>query len=186
MPLTVARSAGEPWLDARATARLERRVREGLRRARAGGRPTLVSVSAALPGEHDPTAVVCASRRSDEPWFCFEQPDRDRAVLAALGRVRALEAGGPDRFARLAANWRDLAAGALADDPAGPAGSGLVAVGGLAFAAGGGTSPWWRGFAPASFVVPEVSLARRTGNTWLTVNLEVAPDDTGDDALARV
>jgi salicylate biosynthesis isochorismate synthase/menaquinone-specific isochorismate synthase len=31
-----------------------------------------------------------------------------------------------------------------------------------------------------------VSLARRSGETWLTVNLEVAPDDTADDALGRV
>src|SRR5205085_11201251 len=134
-----------------------RRVRDGLRRARSTGRPSLISVSTALPGEHDPTAVVCASRRADEPWFCFEQPDRDGAALAAVGLVRALEADGPGRFARVAATWRELAADALADDPAGPAGSGLVAVGGLAFAAGGGTSPSWRGFAPASFVVPEVA-----------------------------
>jgi salicylate biosynthesis isochorismate synthase/menaquinone-specific isochorismate synthase len=186
MPLTVARSAGEPWLDARAVARLQRRVRDGLRRARATGRPVLISVSTALRGDHDPSAIVCASRRSEEPWFCLEQPDRDGAALAVLGQVRVLEARGRDRFERVAASWHELAAVALADDSAGPAGSGLVAVGGFAFAATGGASPWWRGFAPASFVVPEVSLARQCGETWLTVNLEIAPDDTADDALARV
>ena len=185
MSLTVARSAGEPWLDARAAARLERRVRDGLRRARLAGRPALVSVTSRLRGDHDPTAVVCASRRAGEPWFCFEQPDRDGAALAAVGRVRTLEADGADRSQRVATSWHELAAAALADDPAGPAGSGLVAVGGLAFDADGGGSPWWRGFAPASFVVPAVSLARRSAETWLTVNLEVAPDDTADDALAR-
>jgi salicylate biosynthesis isochorismate synthase/menaquinone-specific isochorismate synthase len=185
VPQTVARFGAEPWLDARALRRLERRTHDGLRRARASGRPTLVSVSAALSAGHDPTAVICASRQGQEPWFCFEQPDRDGAALSAIGVVRALEADGPDRFQRLAASWRALAADALADDPAGPAGSGLVALGGVAFAAGGGQSPWWRGFAPASFVVPEVSLARRSGQTWLTLNLEVAPDDTAEDALAR-
>jgi salicylate biosynthesis isochorismate synthase/menaquinone-specific isochorismate synthase len=186
MPQTVARFAGEPWLDSRAWARLDRRVHDGLRRARSSAAPALASVSAPLPAPHDPTAVVAASRRRDEPWFCLEQPDREAAALAALGQVRALEAEGPDRFRRLAAGWRSLAARALADGQRGPAGSGLVAVGGLAFAAEGGNSPPWRGFAPASLVVPELTLARRASETWLTVNVELAPDDTAEDALDRV
>ena len=65
----------------------------------------------------------------------------------------------------------------------GPGGSGLVALGGFAFARGGGATPAWSGFAPASLIVPEVSLARRSGETRLTVNVEVAPDDTVEDGL---
>jgi salicylate biosynthesis isochorismate synthase/menaquinone-specific isochorismate synthase len=61
-----------------------------------------------------------------------------------------------------------------------------VAVGGFAFAADGGGSPEWEGFAPASLVVPEVSLARRGDHVALTVNADVAPDDTAGDLLARV
>jgi salicylate biosynthesis isochorismate synthase/menaquinone-specific isochorismate synthase len=86
----------------------------------------------------------------------------------------------------VAASWRDLAAAALADDVDGPGGSGLVAVGGFAFAPGGGAGPRWSGFAPASMIVPEVSLARRGRRTWLTVNVDLSPDDTPADALARV
>jgi salicylate biosynthesis isochorismate synthase/menaquinone-specific isochorismate synthase len=186
MPQTVARFAGEPWLDFRAAGRLEHRVRDGLRRARSTGAPVLASVSTALRDALDPTAVVVAGRRPGEPWFCLEQPEREAAALATLGQVRVLEADGPDRFRRLAASWRSLAAHALADDLSGPAGSGLVAVGGFAFAPGGGSSPQWLGFAPASFVIPEVALSRRAGETWLTINLELAPDDTADDALERV
>jgi salicylate biosynthesis isochorismate synthase/menaquinone-specific isochorismate synthase len=185
MPRTAARSAGDHWLDVRTAARLQRRVQEGLRRARAQGTPTLVSVTAAVAAAPDPSAVIAASRRAEEPWFCFEQPDRDGFALAALGQVRALEAAGPERFERLAASWRSLAAGALADDHTGPDASGLVAVGGLAFAGDGGHSPAWKGFAPASFVVPAITLVRRSGETWLTLNLDVAPDDTAGDALDR-
>ena len=185
MPLTVARSPGEPWLDAGTVARLDRRVHEGLRRARSSGTPVLVSVCSVIRSAPDPSAVVARSRRPDEPWFCFEQPERDGFALAALGQVRTLERAGPDRCERVAASWRALAADALADDPSGPAGSGLVAVGGLAFAADGATSHSWKGFAPASFLVPEVALARRAGQTWLTVNLDLAPDDTAADARVR-
>lgn len=74
----------------------------------------------------------------------------------------------------------------LADTPAGPPGSGLVALGGFAFAPDGGHGPRWQGFAPASLVVPEISLARLGGKGWLTVNVDVAPDDTVADLLAAV
>ncbi len=53
----------------------------------------------------------------------------------------------------------------------------MTAVGGFAFSPSGGDSPRWQGFAPASLVVPEVSLARRGGETWLTINALVAPGD---------
>jgi salicylate biosynthesis isochorismate synthase len=186
MPATAARTEGGPWLDASAAARLERRLDAGLRRARASGTPTLVSITTAVDGGGDPSAVVAASRRPGEPWFCFEQPDRDRAAIAALGQVRALQASGAERFAQVAAGWRALLSGALADDPAGPGGSGLVALGGFAFAPDGGAARRWQGFAPASLIVPELSFARRGDEMCLTLNADVAPDDTVADVRDRV
>jgi salicylate biosynthesis isochorismate synthase len=174
------------WLDAEALRRLERRLDAGLRRSRMTGSPALASVTAICGRARDPTALAAASRRAGEPWFCLEQPDRDGSALAALGSVRSLEARGPERFAQVAARWRALAAAAFADAPEGPPGSGLVAVGGFAFASEGGSSRCWEGFAPASLLVPELSLARKAGRTWLTVNVEIAPDDTLPELLARV
>jgi salicylate biosynthesis isochorismate synthase/menaquinone-specific isochorismate synthase len=147
---------------------------------------SLVSVSAPCSRAGDPTAIAVASRRSGERWFCFEQPDRDGSALAGVGSVRELDERGPDRFDRVAARWRAVTADALADSPAGPPGSGLVAVGGFAFMPDGGSSRQWRGFAPASLSVPALSLARAAGETWLTVNVEVAPDDTAEDLTGRV
>jgi salicylate biosynthesis isochorismate synthase/menaquinone-specific isochorismate synthase len=128
---------------------------------------------------------VAASRRDGEPWFCLEQPDRGGSAIAALGCVRALEASGATRFASISSSWRQLVSTAVADAPAGPAGAGLVAVGGFAFEVRVESSPLWTGFAPASLIVPEVSLARADGETWVTLNAEVAPDDTEDGVLAR-
>jgi salicylate biosynthesis isochorismate synthase/menaquinone-specific isochorismate synthase len=146
----------------------------------------LVSVTASCPRAADPTALVVASRRHDDSWFCLEQPDRGGAAIAALGGVRALEAAGGERFGMVARRWRSIASEALADSPEGPTGSGLVAVGGFAFAPNGGSSRRWTGFAPASLVVPELSFARRDGETWITVNIDVAPDDVSADLLARL
>jgi salicylate biosynthesis isochorismate synthase/menaquinone-specific isochorismate synthase len=114
------------------------------------------------------------------------QNDRDGSALAALGCVVELRAAGAERFAEIDARWRALASAALADPPAGPAGSGLVALGGFAFAPSGGQSPCWEGFAPASMLVPELSLAHSGEDTWLTLNALVNPDDTCEEILERL
>lgn len=174
------------WLDAGARRRLQARLATAEHRARAADRPVIVSVTSPTSQASDPSALVAASRRPDEPWFCFEQPDRDRAAVAALGRVLALEADGPDRFTRIAERWRTIARDALADETDGPGGTGLTAVGGFAFAPGGGGSPAWSGFAPGSLIVPEVSLARRGERVWITVNAALGPGDAADAALERI
>ncbi|HET8976822.1 MAG TPA: isochorismate synthase [Solirubrobacteraceae bacterium] len=181
-----ASATSTPWLDPRAQARLRRRLEAAIRRRRSSGSRVLVSVTSALGPATDPSAVVAASRRPDEPWFCFEQPDRDGAALAALGSVLAIETGGEDRFRQMAKRWRAIARDALADDADGPGGAGLVALGGFAFAPTGGASPVWAGFAPGSLIVPEVSLARRGGASWITVNVALSGEDTADTAAERV
>jgi salicylate biosynthesis isochorismate synthase/menaquinone-specific isochorismate synthase len=140
--------------------RLRARLELALQRARRSGRQTLATMTCRLEGDVDPVAVVCASRREGESWFVFEQPDRGGRALAALGEAVRLEDAGPERFARVADRWRALSAAAVADTPGDPDGGGPIAVGGFAFAPDGGSSPAWRGFAPASMLVPEVTLAR--------------------------
>jgi isochorismate synthase len=174
------------WLDRDSVHRLKSRLQAALRRARTTGIPALASVTARIDPAVDPTAAAVASRRPGEPWFCLEQPDRDGYGVAAVGCVRALEAGGGGRFTHVSGRWSAVASAALADAPDGPPGSGLVAVGGFAFAADGGASARWEGFTPASMVVPELSLARRGERVSLTVNVDVAPDDTVDDLHARM
>jgi hypothetical protein len=122
------------WFQRGTLERLERAVTRALRRARATGSPACVSIAAPLEQPADPAAIVAASRRPGEPWFCLEQPDRDGSSLAALGCLVALEARGPDRFAEIGHRWRALAAAAVTDTRDGPPGSGLVALGGFAFA----------------------------------------------------
>jgi isochorismate synthase len=170
--------------------RLSARLDLALQRARRSGRPTLAAITRALPGEIDPAAVVCASRREGEPWFVFEQPDRGACALAGLGQVTSLEDSGPDRFASVADRWRSLAARAVADSPGDADGGGPVAVGGFALAPDGGASPAWSGFEPASLLVPEVALAREDHGGERRVRLTLAalaqPDDTSAELLARL
>jgi salicylate biosynthesis isochorismate synthase/menaquinone-specific isochorismate synthase len=165
---------------------LEPRLQEALRRARASGRPVAASHSAALEHAVDPLSVIAASRRPDEPWFHLGQADRRDAALATIGVAHEITPRGPERFKAAAARWRELVARAVADPPEGPPGSGLALVGGFAFAPDGAGSPKWQGFAATSLILPELSLARRDGETWLTMNAMVDPDDTIEDVVARL
>jgi salicylate biosynthesis isochorismate synthase len=182
--------------------RLSARLNLALRRSRRSGEPILATSTVRLPGEVDPTAVVCASRRAGESWFAFEQPDRGGVALAALGeavqlndrRSRDLRSAGsgPERFAAVADRWRRLAATAVGDPLDDPDRSGPVAVGGFAFAPEGGSSPAWDGFEPASMVVPEIAIRRhaRTDGSEPDVRLTLAAlmagDDTAEEVLARL
>jgi isochorismate synthase len=177
--------------------RLAARLRLAVRRARRTGRETLASLSLPLPRDIDPSAVVCASRRPGEPWFVFEQPDRGRAALAALGETLTLQASGAERFASVADRWRALSAAAVSDPADEPAGAGPVAVGGFSFAGDGGGAPHWHGFEPASLIVPEVALTRserkeetKSGEAkpvvGLTLTALASPDDLPEELLERL
>jgi salicylate biosynthesis isochorismate synthase len=184
-----ARAAGAgdvPALGGRDRARLRKRLEQALRRVRRrGGEGVLAALTVAVGREVDPAAVVLGSRRPGEPYFCMEQPERERSAVAALGCAVALEGRGPQRFAELAGRWRALAAAAICDAADGR-GGGVIAAGGFAFAPDGGATPHWSAFAAASLHVPEVSLARRGDEVTLTVAALAQPDDTADGLLARI
>ncbi len=192
-PLTEFRSPFQLSADNR--DRLSNRLETAVKRARRSGEQTLATVGLGLGAEVDPSAVVCASRREGEAWFVFEQPDRGRAALAALGEVAHLEASGKDRFAVVAERWRALVAAAVADPQDDSKSGGPVAVGGFAFAPDGGAAPHWAGFRPASLVVPEVALTRRgprwggedeRGEVRLTLAAMARPDDLAEELLVRL
>jgi salicylate biosynthesis isochorismate synthase/menaquinone-specific isochorismate synthase len=175
--------------------RLLARLALAVKRARRTGGEVLASISLPLAAGVDPSAVVCASRRAGERWFLFEQPDRGRAAVAALGQATSLHAAGEERFASVADRWRALSASAVADPADEPAGAGPLAVGGFAFAPDGGAAPHWQGFEPASLTVPEVALVRRRGGdrgsgaepvVGMTLSALACPDDVPEQLLARL
>ena len=176
--LLASRPPAAPDLDARLSAALQR--------ARSGGRGVILSLTGRWSAGEDPAAVVWASRRPGEPWFCLEQPARGGAAICGLGSAHEMLARGRERFQTLAGQWRELVRRAVADEPVGPPGAGLAAISGFAFAAHGAQAEKWRGFPTASLTVPEVSLVRRAGETWLTLNLAVSPDDTAEDLGRRL
>jgi salicylate biosynthesis isochorismate synthase/menaquinone-specific isochorismate synthase len=166
------RTAGDSplALDADSRARLGDRVEAAVRLARRERRRIVASVDVAVDPATDGSAVVLGSRRSDDRFFCLEQPDREFA-LATLGTAATVEGSGASRFADAARACRSLAHGALADA------TGPRWVGGFAFAPDGGSSPEWASLAPAQLVMPEVALLRSGESAWMTLTAVVDGDE---------
>jgi salicylate biosynthesis isochorismate synthase/menaquinone-specific isochorismate synthase len=140
------------------------------------GRRTLLSVTREVDVA-DPAAAVFASRLASDRWFCWEQPDREFA-LAGLGVAHEAASRGEDRFADVAEECLRIGRGGVLEEPRGlPAGAGPVWLGGFAFDPAGGSTPTWSSLAPASLVLPEVSICRSGGRTFLTVNAFAGPGD---------
>ena len=187
----LATGSASPFaLSAAERERLDSCLRRAVKRARRTGAETLATMSVALSDEVDPCAVVSCSRRAGEPWFLFEQPDRGGAAVAGLGRAAGLEAAGAGRFAEISDRWRRLAAEAVFDPSRDAEGGGPLAFGGFSFAPDGARAPHWEGFQPASLIVPELLLSRRTRagvlKVCVTLAALAAPDDLPEDLLARL
>jgi isochorismate synthase len=157
----------------------------GLREAAGRDRRTLVSATEEIP-ELDPSAVAFTSRRADDRWFCWEQPDRDFA-LASLGTAHEAVSRGPERFAEVGSACLAMARERISSgEEALPAGTGPVWTGGFAFAEDGGSVPHWSSFPPALMVLPELSLLRDGERTFMTLNGVIGPEADIDPILDRL
>jgi salicylate biosynthesis isochorismate synthase/menaquinone-specific isochorismate synthase len=160
-------------------------IAAGLEDAPDGDRRRLVSATAPVL-DVDPCALAFEARLATDRWFCWEQPDRDFA-LAALGSAQEVVSRGPQRFAEVAGDCLALARGRIGSGEDGlPAGTGPVWTGGFAFADEGGASPVWSSFPPALMVLPEMSLCRRGGDTYLTLNALAGPGVDPEAAIDRL
>jgi menaquinone-specific isochorismate synthase len=86
--------------------------------------------------------------------------------LVGWGAADRLEVSGPDALATAAAWWAEHCARSEVHDPLGVPGSGPVVFASIAFDPVAGTSV---------FVVPEVVVGRRAGQTWVTVTGDGGP-----------
>jgi salicylate biosynthesis isochorismate synthase/menaquinone-specific isochorismate synthase len=150
------------------------------------GRPLLASVSIDVDPEMDVAACIFASRRAEERYFVWEQPERDGFALGAMGSAWTVEGiADANRFGGAATACAELMRDAVADDGlAGPPAAGPVWVGGFAFAPHGGVDPQWDLFPPSLLVLPTLSIARQGSRAVATVNVVCRPDTPPSVAAA--
>lgn len=173
-------------------ANLQEVLREALAEASARRGATVVSVT--VPFEcDDPIGTVFASRRAGEPFFCWEQPDRD-VTLAALGRVHEVTSRGTGRFVNVAADCAHLSGEAVLRGEGGFT-TGPVWTGGFSFHDDGAPANVepdlaWSSFQPASMILPELAIQSSEAGTFITLNLMAGPGPDPEtlerSTLARV
>lgn len=156
----------------------------------AGARQGRTIVSVTVPASvRDPAATAFASRRADDPWFCWE--DLQAGVrIGALGEAVSVVSRGPNRFEEVADECARLSGGAILHEPEGqPIHTGPLWLGGFAFEEEDGSGPW-AGFPPARLYVPEIAVLRSGDEAWLTLNVMVRSGSETEDlieaALRRV
>jgi menaquinone-specific isochorismate synthase len=88
--------------------------------------------------------------------------------LVGWGEADRLEVSGPDALAEASAWWADRCAHTEVRDPVRVPGSGPVVFGSIAFDPAAGTSV---------FIVPEVVVGRRGGQTWVTVTGDAGSEE---------
>lgn len=144
-------------------------------------------LSVTIPVElDDPVGAVNASRLASDHWFAWEEPDRGYS-LAGLGAAASSVSRGTSRFREVATDCERMLRDRIADEPAGlPAGGGPVWTGGFAFARDGGSTEPWSSHAPAQLVLPELSIVRDNGHTWLTVATVATPGEDPGEVLDRM
>jgi len=149
---------------------------EAIETAHSASRKRVASVSVEVECS-DPVALVFASRRANESWFCWQQPDRDFA-LAALGEAHAVVSRGSDRFREVAAECAHLSGDAVlrGDRDSGDR-TGPTWTGGFAFSDEGATGSTWSSFRPAAMSLPEISFESEGGRVVMTINAMVNPSD---------
>ncbi|MDQ3102345.1 MAG: isochorismate synthase, partial [Actinomycetota bacterium] len=131
-------------------------------------------------GAIDPCAAAFASRRADDRWFCWEEPDRNGFAIASLGTAHEVVSRGPGRVDDLRVDTTAITRRRLAEEADDlPQGAGPLWVGGMAFSATSpGTGPW-ASLPPALMTMPELLVARVGGRHLLTLCAMSGP---GDDA----
>ncbi|MEZ5062571.1 MAG: isochorismate synthase [Solirubrobacterales bacterium] len=131
--------------------------------ARETGERRLITVTREIDPV-DPTAVAFASRRADDRWFCWEEPDRDGLAIAGIGSAHEVVSRGDGRSADLIADTTAIMLRRLADEPENmPTGAGPLWSGGMAFSAHSASAGPWSSLPPALLVLPELLIARSEG-----------------------
>ena len=165
---------------------LSERAEGALRAARKSGGQRLASATKELADAVDPAASVLLGDLTARTWTVLDQPDNARSSVAGLGVATELSAFGGERFAAVAAKWRDLVGGANLRGQNGPSGTGPIAIGGFSFSGALPAAGPWSDFGAASMVVPAVALRRLGERTWLSLQVVAQPDDNLDQLMSAV
>ena len=141
----------------------------------------LLSVSMPAPGVD--TAVFLQQALGQERFFWSEA--NDGMTLAGFGMAVNLFAWGQDRFTQIQQQAQALFANAVIDNAARPL-AGPRLFGGFSFIDDFTPDNTWSIHYPAQFILPHYQLAQQNGESWLTLNAILSPDESPETLLPEL
>lgn len=108
--------------------------------------------------------------------FYWENND-ERIAFAGAGAAVELMAWGPDRFAKIMANARELYDGAYVEEEDNPLTAPRL-FGGFSFRHDFMLDNTWSIYTPAFFALPHYQLLSKDGAAWLTINAQIPLDES--------
>lgn len=157
-------------------------------RARADGRPVLVSLTEKID-EADPLSILerVVRRVSSEEFasalvaagqMYWARPS-DSFAMAGIGAAATFEHSGPERFAATDREFKTLLDVAVIERPS-PSipGIGPVLMGGFSFEPNGPRTELWNEFRSSHLIVPALLITSISGESWITINVVISPDGT--------
>lgn len=107
---------------------------------------------------------------------CYWSDGRGDIAFAGMGVAANLIAWGDNRFQGIERQARALFANAIVMESAEPLAAPRL-FGGFAFRQDFALDNTWSAFNPAHFILPHYQLVRHAGQTWLTINMLLPPDE---------
>lgn len=141
----------------------------------------LLSVSIPAPGVE--TAVFLQQALGQPRFFWGEA--NGGLTLAGFGIAADLSAWGQDRFSQIQAQAQALFADAVIDDEERPL-PGPRLFGGFSFIDNFTPDNTWSIHYPAQFILPHYQLAQQDGQSWLTLNAILPPDEAPESLLPEL
>lgn len=105
--------------------------------------------------------------------------------MVGIGTTYIMEAT-ENRFAETDEQWRRVKEDAFIHDPYQKPGTGLVAMGGMAFDPEKDRSPLWKKFSDSEFTVATYMLTKYNNQFYVTTNVRVSKDDYADKLVAKI
>lgn len=141
----------------------------------------LLSVSIPAPGVD---TAVFLQQALGEPRFFWSEANGG-LTLAGFGIAADLFAWGKDRFQQIQQQAQELFIDAVIDEAERPL-PGPRLFGGFSFIDDFTPDNTWSIHYPAQFILPHYQLAQQDGQSWLTLNAILPPDETPESLLTEL
>ncbi|UJL45138.1 isochorismate synthase [Virgibacillus sp. NKC19-16] len=107
----------------------------------------------------------------------FWTSTEDDFYVVGIGNAHEITTGADSRFEETEALWNNILAKAIIHNPYKQAGTGITALGGMAFDPQKEQTDLWKKFNPSQFTVPEFMLTKHNNAYYFTINVKVTRED---------